>query len=191
MTEEVLDDLPGQIYKRLPDGDYQLYLQEAGELKTSRQLIIEVRIRDGKPAEEEKAKIPPKPKAAEEAEAGQPNGNGDQNPNGDQGDGGSGAAEDGNTQRQPEDSSQKVSFRSPSLLQDEVWAVWAKETVSAETANDEAEAPKAEQRTAGISSAAAVVAGAALISIKKGENWQREVDNSMADWKQRQRRRPR
>ena len=192
LTEEVLGDLPGRVYERLPDGDYRLFLQEAGELKESRQLIIEVRIRDGKPAEEEKVKIPPKPKATkEEAEAGRPNGKGDQDLNGDQGAGGSGAAEDGNTQRQPEGSSQKVSFQSPSLLLDEAWAVWAKQTASAETANDEAEAPKAEQRTAGLSSAAAVVAGAALISIKKGENWQREVDNSMADWKQRQRRRPR
>jgi len=192
LTEKVLDDLPGHIYKRLPDGDYEIWLQEAGESKKSRRLIIEVRIRDGKPAEEEKAKVPPKPKAAEEeAEAGQPNGNGDQNLNGDQGDGGSGAAEEGNAQQQPDNSTRKVSFASPSSLQDEAWAMWAKQTDSAATANDEVEAPKAEQRTAGLSSAAAVVAGAALLSLRKGESWQREVDNSMADWKERQRRRPR
>ena len=192
LTEEVLDDLPGRVYKRLPDGDYQIYLQEAGESKESRKLIIEVRIRDGKPAEEEKAKIPPKPKAAEEeAESGQPNDNGNQNPNGGQGDGDSGSAEEGNAQQQPDDSNRKVSFASPSSLQDEAWAMWAKQTDSAVAANDEAEAPKAEQRTAGLSSTAAVVAGAALLSLRKGESWQREVDNSMADWKERQRRKPR
>ncbi|MBC8290517.1 MAG: hypothetical protein H8E37_09390 [Planctomycetes bacterium] len=192
LTEEVLDDLPGRVYKRLPDGDYQIYLQEAGESKESRKLIIEVRIRDGKPADlKEKAKIPPKPEANEEGEAGQPNQNGNQNPNGDQGDADSGAAADGSAQTNPAGSGQKVSFATPYSPQDEAWAMWAQQADSTAAEESEAEAPKAEQRTAGLSSAAAVVAGATLLALRKGENWQRDVDTSMAEWKKRQRRRPR
>ncbi len=50
LKEDVLDDLPTRIYRKLPDGRYRIYLREAGE--TRKRLILEVNIRDGKPADE-------------------------------------------------------------------------------------------------------------------------------------------
>ena len=48
MAEDVLENLPEQIYKKLPDGQYRMLLQEPGE--TRRRLLLNVTIRNGKPS---------------------------------------------------------------------------------------------------------------------------------------------
>ena len=50
LAETVLDDLPKRVFSRLPDGRYEVWLQEAGEKR--RRLVIKVTIRAGKPADD-------------------------------------------------------------------------------------------------------------------------------------------
>jgi hypothetical protein len=49
MDENVLDDLPG-LFRKLPDGHYQILLKEPGEQRL--RLLLDVRLRGGKPADE-------------------------------------------------------------------------------------------------------------------------------------------
>ncbi len=50
LGEDVLENLPEQVYKKLPDGQYRLQLQEPGESR--RRLLLSVTIRNGKPSDE-------------------------------------------------------------------------------------------------------------------------------------------
>jgi hypothetical protein len=189
LTEEVLDDLPGRIYKRLPDGDYQIYLQEAGESQESRKLIIEIRIRDGKPADvEDKPKLPRKPAAEEEA----PVENGNQKPDDANEEAESDAnGNDENAQTAPRAAGREVSSVQPTSLQDDAWAAWAARGTSGESRDSTAEEGQAVQRTAGLTSVAALAAGGSLLALNKDGNWRKEIDESMAHWENRRKRRPR
>jgi len=189
LTEEVLDDLPGRIYKRLPDGDYQIYLQEAGESQESRKLIIEIRIRDGKPADvEDKPKLPRKPAAEEEA----PVENENQKPDDANEEAGSDAdGKDENAQAAPRAAGREVSSVQPASLQDDAWAAWAARGTSGESSNSTAEEGQAVQRTAGLTSVAALAVGGSLLALNKDGNWRKEIDESMAHWENRRKRRPR
>jgi WD40 repeat protein len=48
LNENVLDDLPGRVFQRLPDDRYEIFLREAGEREL--RPIMEVIIQDGRPA---------------------------------------------------------------------------------------------------------------------------------------------
>jgi tetratricopeptide (TPR) repeat protein len=48
LDEEVLDNLPKLIFEMLPDGQYQIWLQEPGE--KDKRFVMDVTIRDGRPA---------------------------------------------------------------------------------------------------------------------------------------------
>ena len=190
LTEEVLDDLPGRVYKRLPDGDYQIFLQEAGESKESRKLVIEVRIRDGKPADvDEKTKVFRKPKADEEA----PNENGIQKPDEANEGAARNEAEAGgeNAQAPPAPAGREVSQTQPESSQDEAWATWRTRETSAMSEDGKAEEEQAEQRTTGMSSLVALAAGGTLVALNRDGNWRKEIDESMAQWEKRRKRRPR
>ena len=49
LDQEVLDDLPGKLFGRLPDGRYIVQLQEPGE--DTRRTIMDVQIRNGRPTD--------------------------------------------------------------------------------------------------------------------------------------------
>jgi hypothetical protein len=63
MDESVLDDLPG-LFKKLPDGHYQIFLKEPGE--EGERLLLDVMLRGGKPSDESEGGQD-KPPTAEEA----------------------------------------------------------------------------------------------------------------------------
>ena len=50
LDEEVLDNLPKLIFEKLPDGQYQIWLQEPGEKE--KRFVMDVTIRDGRPADD-------------------------------------------------------------------------------------------------------------------------------------------
>jgi hypothetical protein len=53
LNEEVLDNLPKLMFEKLPDGQYQIWLQEPGE--QDKRFVMDVTIRDGRPADEKAA----------------------------------------------------------------------------------------------------------------------------------------
>ncbi|MGZ0164085.1 MAG: beta strand repeat-containing protein, partial [Planctomycetales bacterium] len=50
LDEEVLDNLPKLIFEKLPDGQYQIWLQEPGE--QDKRFVMDVTIRDGRPVDD-------------------------------------------------------------------------------------------------------------------------------------------
>ena len=50
LDEEVLDNLPKLVFEKLPDGQYQIWLQEPGE--KDKRFVMDVTIRDGRPADD-------------------------------------------------------------------------------------------------------------------------------------------
>jgi hypothetical protein len=50
LDEEVLDNLPKLVFEKLPDGHYQIWLQEPGE--QDKRFVMDVTIRDGRPADD-------------------------------------------------------------------------------------------------------------------------------------------
>ena len=50
LNEEVLDNLPKLVFEKLPDGQYQIWLQEPGE--QDKRFVMDVTIRDGRPADD-------------------------------------------------------------------------------------------------------------------------------------------
>ena len=50
LDEEVLDNLPKLLFEKLPDGQYQIWLQEPGE--KDKRFVMDVTIRDGRPADD-------------------------------------------------------------------------------------------------------------------------------------------
>jgi hypothetical protein len=50
LNEEVLDNLPKLMFEKLPDGQYQIWLQEPGE--QDKRFVMDLTIRDGRPADD-------------------------------------------------------------------------------------------------------------------------------------------
>ncbi|MFP6766472.1 MAG: hypothetical protein VB858_22775, partial [Planctomycetaceae bacterium] len=189
LSEEVLDDLPERVYKRLPDGDYQLLLQEAGESKRSRQLIIEFQIRDGKPADlKEPPSVSPRLETDEQQPGDREQDSGNSGPQGEQNN-----DPDGNENAEVNSAPAAVvvSRVEPGSVSAEDWEKWAGRKGSKDFENHATQEIQAEVQTAGMSSVAALAAGSALLALHRNESWQQEIDQSMAHWLDRRKRRPR
>jgi len=189
LSEEVLDDLPDRVYKRLPDGDYRLYLQEAGEAKDAWRLIIEVQIRDGKPTDiKEEPKALPKPVIDEQQSGGPEQSSDNSRPQGEQN---QGQEEEENAAVDDAETFPVVSHLEPGPVSDKDWEMWVGRGSVEGVDSSSAKADQGELETAGTSSLAALAAGSALLSMQRNESWRQEVDKSVVHWMACRKRRPR
>ena len=176
MGEDVLENLPERIYKKLPDGKYRILLQEAGE--TRKRLLFEVIIRDGKPADEsatqrDRPPTQPMKKAIEPKQEAQP-----------------AAKPDGGAALAPMINPADLKMARVEQ-RDQAWAQWAQQFESA-VAEDVAEVDpdETEITTTSVGSvekqhpvvASAFAAGGLIVAQRLLGKWKDRVDNFMAQW---------
>jgi hypothetical protein len=209
LDEEVLDDLPRLIFEKLPDGQYQIWLQEPGE--KDKRFVMDVTIRDGRPADDKAGGRDRPPTSLKKVTGGPP------------------AAEENTEQDSPTDvneeapkgTGKKVSalesdrsmrleqFNHPSIVADAVWSRWGQrfegttaqwmdaasiatelglnETVAAngeEAKIDAAQKDAATETQAAIHpvAASAILAASSVLLKRKRNDWQERVDDTMAQW---------
>ncbi|MDA1164960.1 MAG: hypothetical protein O3B13_17835, partial [Planctomycetota bacterium] len=209
LNEEVLDNLPKLIFEKLPDGQFQIWLQEAGE--RDKRFVMDVTIRDGRPADETSGtrdrpptslkKVPADTPKSDEAPGQQPNDGAD--------------ADDVS-----DDSDSKVSTLIPAGspdANDSAWARWGNQfrasggrisnganlesllatgsvvqDVQADSATTDGKASS--EREASLKSpaavhpvaASAILAAGMVISKSRQHRWDERVDDMMARWEERQ-----
>lgn len=171
LTDTVLDDLPG-LFKRLPDGRYQILVREPGEQRD--RLIMDVNVRQGKPAGENEATQDRPPTATQQA---QPPGMSAISPD---------AAK---PQAMEESGKEKEVARVdvPAEDVDRAWERWGKVRKNSRTAS---QTENGTEEVAGdeithqsvLSGAAAAIGVAACLA---SEKWNERVDTVMEMWKKK------
>jgi hypothetical protein len=201
LSEEVLDDLPKRVFSRLPDGRYEVWLQEAGEKR--RRLIIKVTIRDGKPADEVKRADQPKVDPGKEDKKqpepdNQPNnGNGPPKPNGNDNDGAAALnGIDSNRLVVMSADNETSTTSGPVVTREDAFASWGRQSLNSQIVADRPEFDGSMEESNGVgtetaaksdsmshpAAASAVVAAGALLAQLKRDKWDRRVDAMMANW---------
>ncbi len=210
LDEEVLDNLPKLLFEKLPDGQYQIWLQEPGEKE--KRFVMDVTIRDGRPADDKAGardrpptslKKPVGPPAAEEGT--QP-----------------GSAEENPEKAEP-DTNRKVSALGVGDSSqtdgqhdgiEQAWAQWGQRfgTSTGESTDrmsmmaglsddlaeslDGAESSKESSKEVATkdgtsaestvmihpAAASALLAAGTVLSKRKQNNWEDRVDDTMAQW---------
>ncbi|NQV25989.1 MAG: hypothetical protein HQ518_16640, partial [Rhodopirellula sp.] len=210
LNEEVLDNLPKLVFEKLPDGQYQIWLQEPGE--QDKRFVMDVTIRDGRPADDKAGGRDRPPTSLKKVQSGEP------------------AAEDGagtgstkdDAKEAPKETDRKVSALgntgstdviAPVDDADQAWSRWGRlfqeshqhssEPVgfvaglrisdTSSQAEDESSlevSPKGGDATGSLAmihpmAVSAILAAGSVLSKRKQNNWEDRVDDMMAQWEKR------
>jgi hypothetical protein len=202
----VLDNLPKLVFEKLPDGNYQIWLQEPGE--QDKRFVMDLTIRDGRPADDKAGTRDRPPTSLKKAPVKDP------------------AAEDGTQKgsaKETTENSGNTTGRKVSTLGsgrtsiaseldgqsngvDQAWSQWGQrfgtsQGEAADRANvmtelrgngygDEAETEVAAMDGASNESlamvhpvvASAILAAGSVVSKRKQTSWEDRVDDTMAQW---------
>jgi len=197
LAEDVLDDLPQLVFEKLPDGRYQIWLQEAGEKR--QRLILEVIIRDGRPADDAQGTQdrPPTATTPDTGKNGTVTPDSSKQPPVPNTTGGEGSgnppADDGQAEAAPQAEQLEQQSASVDGL-DRAWETFgAKNGLDRwySTGPQESRADDQSVSTAGFHplAAGALLAGGAVVMQLRHRNWDEEADDTMARWEAEQRKR--